>query len=100
MPTPCTLIANAVPNPEHMEDMKAYLQQSGPLLNGLGGSAPKRMKVTHVINGESVPALVLVMGFPDRDALSAVFESEAYKALIPTRDRGFLRMDIFIGEPM
>lgn len=99
MPTPCTLIVNAVPNPEHMDDMRAYLQQSGPLVNGLGGSPPKRMKVTETINGD-VPALVLFMDFPDRDAVQAVFASDAYRSLIPIRDRGFLRMDIFIGEPM
>jgi len=93
------LIANAVPNPENMADMKGYLQQSAPLLDGLGGSPAKRMKVTEVINGDT-PALVLIMDFPDREALAAVFASDAYKALIPIRDRGFLRMDIFIGEPM
>ncbi len=33
----CSLIATAIPNPENMADMKAYLEKAGPVLGSLGG---------------------------------------------------------------
>jgi uncharacterized protein (DUF1330 family) len=95
----CTLIATAVPNPENMADMKAYMEQAGPLFAALGASPPKRMKVQEVVAGDAA-AIVLVMDFPDRDAVSAMFASEAYQALIPVRSRGFRSMNIWIAQGM
>ncbi len=95
----CTLIATAIPNPENMADMQAYMQGVGPLFESLGGSAAKRMKVSEVLAGEAT-AIVLVQDFPDRDKLSAVFASDEYKALIPARSRGFKSINIWIAAPM
>jgi uncharacterized protein (DUF1330 family) len=80
----CSLIATAIPNPDNMADMKAYMQQAQPLLDALGGGAANRMKVSEVIAGDGV-AIVLVMDFPDKEKLSAMFASDEYQALIPTR---------------
>lgn len=95
----CTLIATAIPNPENMSDMKAYMEQAGPLFAALGASAPKRMKVQEVVAGDPA-AIVLVMDFPDRAAVSAMLASDAYQALIPVRSRGFKAMNIWIAQAM
>jgi len=95
----CTLVATAIPNPENMADMQSYMQQANPLLAGLGGGAATRMKVSEVIAGDGT-AIVLVMDFPSKEALSAFFASDEYQALIPTRDRGFKSMNIWIAEAM
>jgi uncharacterized protein (DUF1330 family) len=99
MPEACTLIATAIPNPENMADMKAYMEKANPLLQSMGASAPRRMKVGEVVAGQGT-AIVLVMDFPDREKLSAMFESDAYKALIPVRSRGFKSINIWIAGPM
>jgi uncharacterized protein (DUF1330 family) len=95
----CTLIATAVPNPENMGEMKNYLQNSGRLLGALGGGTGTRMKVHEVVNGYAA-AIVLVMDFPSRKALSDFFASDEYQALIPGRDRGFKSINIWIAGPM
>ena len=40
--------------------------------------------------------MVLVMDFDSTDAVSAMFESDEYRALVPVRDRGFEEMNILI----
>ena len=44
--------------------------------------------------------MVLVMDFPSADAASALFESDAYRALVPVRDRGFTEMNILLTQGM
>lgn len=99
MPEACTLIASAIPNPEHMGDVKTYIEKANPLFEALGPSAAKRMKVSEVINGDG-SAIVLVQDFPDKEKLLAMFASDEYKALIPGRSRAFEAIDIWIAGPM
>lgn len=95
----CTLIATAIPNPDHMDEMKTYLEKASPLLATLGGGPTNRMKVSDVISGEGV-ALVMTMDFPSKEKLLAAFASDAYQALIPGRDRGFKSINMWIAAPM
>ncbi len=95
----CSLIATAIPNPDNMAEMKTYLEKASPLLAGLGGEPPNRMKVSDVIAGDAA-ALVMVMNFPSRAALVSVFESAEYQALIPGRDRGFKSFNLWVAAPM
>jgi len=102
MPTEtCTLVATAIPNPnpENAADMQTYMQKVTPLLMALEGGPPRRMKVSEVVNGEGT-GIVMLMDFPSREKLSALFASEEYQALIPVRDRGFKSMNIWIAQPM
>jgi len=99
MPEACTLVATAIPNPENMADMQTYMQKANPLMESLGGTAATRMKVSEVINGDAA-AIILVMNFPDREKLSAMFASDEYQALIPGRSRGFKSINIWIAGPM
>lgn len=72
----------------------ADMQQVSPLKAGLGGGAPRRTKVREVLAGEP-SAIVMLMDHPDRDALSACFNSDADQALVPIRDRGFKSVNIW-----
>ncbi len=96
---PCSLIATAIPNPDNMLEMKTYLETASPLLAVLGGGPPNRMKVSDVVAGDPA-ARVMIMNFPSRAALVAVFESDEYQALIPGRDRGFTSFNLWIAAPM
>jgi uncharacterized protein (DUF1330 family) len=44
--------------------------------------------------------MVLVMDFDSADAISGVFQSEDYAALIPVRNRGFTEMNILLTREM
>ena len=70
-----------------------------PLLMGAGGTPVKRLKVDNVINGKP-SGMVLVMDFDSADAISGMFESEDYAALVSVRDRGFSEMNIVLTREM
>lgn len=94
-----TLVVTATPNPAEMGSVQAYLQGVMPLLQQAGGALVKRQKVGSVINGRA-SGMVLVMDFPSQDAVSELFESDAYAALIPARDKGFAEMNILVANDM
>ena len=94
-----TLVVTAVPNPNEMASVQEYLHGVLPLLMGAGGKPVKRLKVDKVINGKP-SGMVLVMDFDSANAISGMFESEDYAALVPVRDRGFSEMNIVLTREM
>ena len=94
-----TLAVTAVPNPNEMASVQEYLHGVLSLLMGAGGKPVKRLKVDKVINGNP-SGMVLVMDFDSADAISGMFESEDYAALVPVRDRGFSEMNIVLTREM
>jgi len=94
-----TLVVTAVPNPEEMASVQEYLQGVMPLLVGAGGKLVKRMKVNEVIHGKP-SGMVLVMDFDTSSAITGMFESEEYAALVPVRDKGFAEMNIRLAQEM
>ncbi len=94
-----TLVVTAVPNPNEMASVQEYLHGVLPLLMGAGGKPVRRLKVDKVINGNP-SGMVLVMDFDSADAISGMFESEDYAALVPVRDRGFSEMNIVLTREM
>lgn len=97
MDTNATLVVTAVPNPEEMGSVQQYLKGVMPLLTGAGGTLVKRLKVDRVLNGDP-SGMVLVMDFDSADAITSMFESDAYAALVPVRDRGFAQMNILVTQ--
>ena len=94
-----TLVVTAVPNPKEMESMQEYLQGVLPLLKGAGGKLVKRLKVDKPIHGNP-SGMVLVMDFDSADAITTMFESDEYAALVAVRDRGFAEMNIQLTHEM
>jgi|GEM_PF-952357 len=90
------LVVNAKLNTENQDDIKVYTGNVIPLLKNAGGRNLKRAKLSATINGESKYPLLLFMEFDNEDAIKAAFESEAYKKLIPFRDRAFEEIDIYV----
>ena len=94
-----TLVVTGVPNANEMPSVQEYLHGVLPLLMGAGGKLVKRLKVDKVINGNP-SGMVLVMDFDSTDAITEMFESEAYGALIPARDKAFREMNILLARGM
>jgi uncharacterized protein (DUF1330 family) len=94
-----TLVVTAVPKPDEMASAQEYLQGVLPLLMGAGGTVVRRLKTNKVVNGRPA-GMVLVMDFESADAVTAMFESDEYSALVPVRDRGFEEMNILIANDM
>ena len=87
-----TLVVTAVPNPEEMAAVQEYLHGVLPLLTGAGGTVVKRLRTEKIINGNPA-GMTLVMDFDSGSAITDLFESVEYAALVPVRDRGFRSMD-------
>ncbi len=94
-----TLVVTAAPNPDEMSSVQEYLTGVMPLLIGAGGKPVKRLKVDDVVHGEP-SGMVLVMDFDSADAITDMFKSDGYAALIPVRDRGFTEMNILLSSEM
>ena len=94
-----TLVVTATPNPNEMESVQGYLKGVLPLLMGAGGKPVKRLKVNEVIRGNA-SGMMLVMDFDSDEAITALFESEEYAALVPVRDQGFKEMNILLTHEM
>jgi uncharacterized protein (DUF1330 family) len=59
----------------------------------------KRLKVSKTVKG-APSGMVLVMDFDSADAITGMFESDEYAALVPARDRGFAEMNILLTHEM
>ena len=94
-----TLVVTAIPNPNEMTSVQEYLQGVLPLLTGAGGKLVKRLKVNKPIHGNP-SGMVLVMDFDSAEAITKMFESDDYAALVPVRDRGFSEMNIQLTQEM
>ena len=95
-----TLVVTAMPNPSEQEAMQTYLKGVLPLLLGAGGQLVKRVKVHGALTGKPPYGMVLLMDFPDREKLEGMFASEAYAALLPSRDEGFSSIDICLASEL
>jgi uncharacterized protein (DUF1330 family) len=94
-----TLVVTAVPNSNEMGSVQEYLKGVLPLLMGAGGKPVKRLKVNEVIHGKP-SGMVLVMDFESTDAITNMFASDDYAALVPMRDKGFSEMNIQLTQEM
>jgi len=94
-----TLVVTAVPNPQEMASVQEYLHGVLPLLQGAGGKLVKRLKVDKLVHGKP-SGMVLVMDFDSADAITEMFESDDYSALVPVRDRGFSEMNILLTQEL
>ena len=94
-----TLVVTAVPNPDEMASVQEYLKGVMPLLVGAGGKVVKRLKTSTVVNGRP-SGMTLVMDFDSADAITGMFDSDDYRALVAVRDRGFVEMNIVVTQEM
>lgn len=94
-----TLLVTAVPNTNEMASVQEYLQGVMPLFISAGGKLVKRLKVDEVIHGNP-SGMAMVMDFESAEAITTVFESDEYAALVPVRDRGFKETNILVTQEM
>ncbi len=92
------LIVTATPARDGQQEMGQYLSSVMPLIMAAGGQLMTRCKISETISGDAGFAMVLVMRFENADAIRNLFASDAYKALIEVRDRGFSKIEILIGD--
>ena len=76
------------------EQLGAYSKAAAPTIAAHGGAIVAKGAPT-VLTGQSDHAMAALIEFPDADAARAWYDSDAYQALIPMRERG-LRCDFVL----
>lgn len=89
------LITLAKPIPEEMETFQGYVGSSTELAIEAGAEVSSRFGVDH-IHGDA-PAVVFGLAtFPSPESITTMFDSEAYQALIPARDKSIESVNAYI----
>lgn len=64
----------------------------------LVGAKPVKYPIKHGVIGKEKPDFIMVVEFPNQEALEQLFNSEDYKKLIPYRKKAFTDLKVFISE--
>lgn len=81
-----------------LDALAAYLEGSLPILESAGAKIVQRFELTEPILGKSTSRAIVIVEYPNREAIDEVFASKAYRALIPIRDRAFSSYDVSVVE--
>lgn len=99
MSNPVTMVVAVKFNPDAMEAAQTYMEAVGPMLSAAGGEMVRRVRFVKPIIGEAAFDASVMMSFPSAEAIEEVFASDAYKAIIPHREKGFRSVQVAIAEP-
>jgi len=91
------LIIVAKINPAEKEALNQYLEGVAQLYQQVGAQSINKYKISEASIGEYTPSIISIMQFPNKESLDNVFESTAYQALIPFRDKAFLKVESYIS---
>jgi len=91
-----TVIALVTINEEAPVALAAYLEVTGPLLEKAGAKIVKRFEISEAVVGQQPAQSVVIVEYPNRDAVSQVFESDEYQSVKVIRDEAFTNYQISI----
>nr|WP_298998323.1 DUF1330 domain-containing protein [uncultured Allomuricauda sp.] len=97
---PTTLIVTSTANPYNKESLKQYVDGVMPMFYSINGEVIKRSKLDQILFGNKIGEFLLVMDFPSKRALLALFESEEYRNLLRFRKNGFLEINIWLADDL
>jgi uncharacterized protein (DUF1330 family) len=92
------LIIVATINSNGKEELLHYLEKVGDLYKKVKAKPVNKFKITKPLIGDYTPSLVSTMEFPNMASLNEVFESDAYKKIIPYREKAFSKLEAYISE--
>ena len=92
------LIIVATINPKEKEALSHYLAGVGELYKEVDAKSVGKYKVSKASIGDYTPSLVSIMEFDNVAAMNQVFDSQTYQALLPIRDKAFLKLEAYISE--
>jgi uncharacterized protein (DUF1330 family) len=90
------VIACLTVNPEALDDYERYIARTAPLLERAGAKVTQQFPVGDVLVGDKMAEAMMVVEYPDLDAVHGLFQSDGYQAVIPIRDRAFSTYNVSI----
>lgn len=89
------LVTLAQPKPDQTDTFHGYVGASTELALAAGGEVSSRFGVRQLI-GETPAAIFGFATFPSSDAITTMFDSAEYKALVPAREQSIAAVNVFI----
>jgi uncharacterized protein (DUF1330 family) len=90
----CVVVHANIKNPDKL---KAYASAAGPTVAAHGGEFLARGP-SEALAGDDPHQIMVVIQFPSRQAASDWYNSDAYQAIIPTRDEAMDANFVVAGD--
>lgn len=90
------VVACLSPNPQETDAMAAYFEVALSLISKAGGKVIQDYNIDQAIIGPKPADKVLIVEYPDLATLNAVFQSDAYQAVIPHREKAFTQYSVSV----
>ncbi len=90
------MIVNGTLNSKEQVAYEHYVSSTGPIFKKFEGKLLEKYKISKTIVGNQITQFVVVMEFPNDEAIKNVFECEEYKVLLPYREKAFVNLSVFI----
>jgi uncharacterized protein (DUF1330 family) len=98
MSDPVLFVSIGTPDPDQPEALQDYAAKAPPILIEAGAVPKVKARLAEPLIGSQPPGTLFVAEFPSAAAARAVFETDAYKALIPAREKAFKHLNFLIME--
>lgn len=92
------MIVTCTVDPAAMADFTHYVSHAQPIFAQHGGERLGQWEVKDTKAGDSGFSHIVVLSFPTRADIDAVFADPNYVELVPARNRAFPKLDIMITE--
>lgn len=90
------VVASLTINPEEPEALDTYFGVAMPLIDKVGAKVIQKIEVGDPVVGEQPSELVMLVEYPSYEAVEKVFKSAEYQAVIPFREKAFLKYNVCI----
>jgi len=97
MVTKIFLIIIATINSQERDSFEYYKTEINRQYESVGATVVKRYPVLQVLAGEEKPDFIMIVEFPNQQALQKLFTSEEYKKIAPYREKGFTKLNAMIS---
>lgn len=91
------LIIIAFANPNEKESFDHYVTNIREQYE-MVGAKPVKYPINHVVMGKEKPDFIMIVEFPNQEALQKLFGSEDYKKLVPYREKAFTNLKVFLSK--
>lgn len=85
-------------NPQEQQSFDFYASNMRQQYENVGAKIVDRYPIVHNVFGGEKPDFVMVVEFPNQESFQKLFASEAYKKLVPYREKGFNKLNVFISQ--
>lgn len=85
-------------NAQEKEAFEHYASNMRTLYEQVDAKIVDRYPIAQTLIGEDSPDFMLVVEFPDQEAFVELFSSKAYQDLVPYRQKGFEKLQVYVSK--